>query len=166
MSDTPYRWKGPPRPPCTHGQHGGTSYTPASTTPPPGPPASTQQTAPGDKPTQAPDGGTKAHQHALAHITVPPCSPPTKELRHRAPHRPGGASPPHHHRALYTLAAHERHWDPTTIPAMPPPPQGPKDRVTPFHIDQLSWIKLSIASWDSLGTPPQQPAIHILKADA
>ena len=72
---------------------------------------------------------------------------------------------------------HERHWDPTTIPAMPPPPQRPKDPVTPFHIDQLlsrratphlhpSRIELTIASWDTLDTPPQQPAIQILKADA
>ena len=79
--------------------------------------------------------------------------------------------------ALNTLAAHERHWNPTTIPAMPPPPQGPKDPVTPFHIDQLlsrratphlhpSRIELTIASWDTLDTPPQQPAIHILKVDA
>ena len=59
---------------------------------------------------------------------------------------------------------------------MPPPPQGPNDPVTPFHIDQLlsrkapphlhpSRIPLAIASWDTLDTPPQQPAIHILKAD-
>ena len=78
---------------------------------------------------------------------------------------------------LYTLATHECHWDPTTIPAMPPPPQGPKDPVTPFHIDQLlsrratphlhpSRIELTIASWDTLDTPPKQPAIHILKAEA
>ena len=79
--------------------------------------------------------------------------------------------------ALYTLAAHKRHWDPKTFPAMPPPTQGPKDPVTPFHIDQLlsrrasphlhpSRIALAIASWDTLDTPPQQPAIHIFKADA
>ena len=79
--------------------------------------------------------------------------------------------------ALYTPAANEHHWDPTAIPAMPPPPQGPKDPVTPFHIDQLlsrratahlhpSRIELAIASWDTLDTPPQQPAVHILKADA
>ena len=60
---------------------------------------------------------------------------------------------------------------------MPPPPQGPKDPVTPFHINQFlsrratphlqpSKIELAIASWDTLDTPPQQPAIHILKADA
>ena len=74
---------------------------------------------------------------------------------------------------LYTLATHERHWDPTAIPAMPPPPQGPEDPVTPFHIDQLlsrratphlhhSRMELAIASWDTLDTPPKQPAIHIL----
>ena len=33
--------------------------------------------------------------------------------------------------ALYTLAAHEHHWDPTAIPAMLPPRQGPNDPVTP-----------------------------------
>ena len=60
---------------------------------------------------------------------------------------------------------------------MPPPPQGPNDPVTPLHIDQLlsrratphlhpSRIELAIASWDTLDTPPQQPTIHILKADA
>ena len=60
---------------------------------------------------------------------------------------------------------------------MPPPPQSPKDSVTAFHIDQLlgrratphlnpSGRELAIASWDTLDTPPQQLAIHILKADA
>ena len=60
---------------------------------------------------------------------------------------------------------------------MPPPPQGPKDPVSPFNIDQHlsrratphlhpSWIELAIASWDTLDIPPKQPAIHILKADA
>ena len=79
--------------------------------------------------------------------------------------------------ALYTLAAHEHHWDPTAISAMPPPQQGPDDPVTPLHIDQPlsrrgtphlhpSRIELAIASWDTLDNPPQQPAIHILKADA
>ena len=79
--------------------------------------------------------------------------------------------------ALYTLAAHEHHWDPTAISAMLRPPQGPNDPVTPLHIDQLinrranphlhpSRIELAIASWDTLDTPPQQPAVHILKADA
>ena len=29
-----------------------------------------------------------------------------------------------------------------------------------------SRIELAITSWDTLDTPPQQPAIHILKADA
>ena len=79
--------------------------------------------------------------------------------------------------ALYTLAAHEHHWDPTAIPVMPPPLQGPNHPVTPFHIDQVLSrkatahlqpyrIELAIASWDTLDTPPQQPAVHILKADA
>ena len=60
---------------------------------------------------------------------------------------------------------------------MPRPPQGPKDPVTPFHMDQLlsrratphldpSRIELAIASWDTLDTPAQQPAVHILKPDA
>ena len=79
--------------------------------------------------------------------------------------------------ALYTLAAHNHHWDPTAIPVMPPPPQGPNDPVTALRISQLisrganphlqpSRIELAIASWDTLDIPPQQPAIHILKADA
>ena len=141
------------------------------------PPKHQHQHVPGDKRTQAPDGGKKAHQCALAHITVHPAAHRPKDFgteRHIV--LEGQA----HHiitAALYTLAAHEHHWDPTTIPAMPPTPQGPKDPVTPFHIDQLlshratpqlhpSRIELAIASWDTLDTPPQQPAIHILKADA
>ena len=143
----------------------------------PSPPKHQHQHILGDKRTQAPDGGKNAHQRALAHITV-----------HSAAHLPKDFGTERHivlegqaHHiitaALYILAAHECHWDPTTIPAMPPPPQGPKDPVTPFHIDQLlsrratphlhpSRIELAIASWDTLDTPPQQPAIHILKADA
>ena len=143
----------------------------------PPPPKHQQQHIPGDKRTQAPDGGKKAQQRALAHITV-----------HRAAHLPKDFGTERHivlegqdHHiitaALYTLAAYEHHWVPTTIPAMPPPPQGPKDPVTPFHIDQLlgrratphphpSRIELTIASWDTLDTPPQQPAIHIPNADA
>ena len=143
----------------------------------PPPPKHQHQHIPGDKRTQAPDGGKKAQQRALAHITVHPAAHLPKDFgteRHIV--LEGQA----HHiitAALYTLAAHERHWDPTTIPAMPPPPQGPKDPVTPFHSDQLlsrraaphlhpSKIATAIASWDTLDTPPQQPAIHILKADA
>ena len=142
----------------------------------PPPPKHQHQHIPGDKRTQAPDGGKKAHQRALAHITLHPAAHLPKDFgteRHIV--LEGQA----HHiitAALYTLAAHERHWDPTTIPAMPPPPQGPKDPVTPFHIDQLlsrkapphlhpSRIPLAIASWDTLDTPPRQPPIHILKAD-
>ena len=132
---------------------------------------------PGDKRTQAPDEGKKAHQRAIAHIIVHPAADLPKDFsRERHIVLEGQA----HHiitAALYTLAAHERHWDPTTIPAMPPPPQGPKDPVTPFHIDQLlsrrgtphlhpSRIELTIASWDTLDTPPGQRAIHILRADA
>ena len=136
-----------------------------------------QQHIRGNKRTQAPDGGKKAHQHALAHITVHPAAHLPKDFgteRHIV--LEGQA----HHiitAALYTLAAHERHWDATTIPAMPPPPQGPKDPVTPFHIDQLlsrratrnlhpSRIELAIPSWDTLDTPPKRPAIQFLKADA
>ena len=143
----------------------------------PPPPKHQHKHIPVDKRTQAPDGGKKAHQRALAHITVHPAAHLPKDFgteRHIV--LEGQA----HHiitAALYTLAAHERHWDPTTIPAMPPPPQGPKDPITPFHIDQLlsrratphlhpSRIATAIASWDTLDTPPQQPAIHILKADA
>ena len=136
-----------------------------------------QQHIPRDKRTQALDGGKKAHQRALAHITVHPTAHLPKVFgteRHIV--LEGQA----HHiitAALCTLAAHERHWDPTAIPAMPPPPQGPQDPVTCFHIDQLlsrratphlhpSRMELAIASWDTLDTPPQQPAIENLKADA
>ena len=131
----------------------------------------------GTKRTQAPDGGKKAYQRALAHITI-----------HSATHLPKDFGTERHivlegqaHHiitaTLYTLAAHERHWDPTTIPAMPPPPQGPKDPIRPFHIDQL----LSCRATPNLGPfqdrtshrivghpghDPQQPATHILKADA
>ena len=60
---------------------------------------------------------------------------------------------------------------------MPPPLQGPKDPVSPFQFNQLlsrraaphlqpSRIELAIASGDTLDTPPQQPAVHNLKADA
>ena len=143
----------------------------------PPPPKHQHQHIPADKRTQAPDGGKKAHQRALAHITVHPAAHLPKYFgteRHIV--LEGQA----HHiitAALYTLAAHERHWDPTTIPAMPPPPQDPKYPVTPFHIDQLlsrgatphldpSRRGLAIASWNTLDTPPEQPAIHIPKADA
>ena len=103
-----------------------------------------------EKRTQAPDGGKKAHQRALAHITV-----------HSTAHLPKDFGSERHivleGQALYTLAAHKHNWDPTAIPAMPPPPQGPKDPVTPFHIDHLlsrratphlhpSRIELAIAS--------------------
>ena len=143
----------------------------------PPPPKHQHQHISGDKRTQAPDGGKKAHQRTPAHITVHPAGHLPKDFgteRHIV--LEGQA----HHiitAALYTLAADERHSDPTTIRAIPPPPQGPQDPVTPFHIDQLlsrratphlhpSRIELAIASWDTLDTPPQQPAIHILKADA
>ena len=141
------------------------------------PPKHQQQHILGDKRTQAPDGGKKAHQRALAHVTVHPAAHLPRDFgteRHIV------LEGQVHHiitAALYTLAAHERHWDPTTIPAMPPPRQGPEDPVTPFHIDQLlsrrataqlhsSRIELTIASLDTLDTPPEQPAIHMLKADA
>ena len=68
--------------------------------------------------------------------------------------------------ALYTLAAHEHHWYPTAIRAMPPPPQGPKDPVTFLQIDQLlrrratphlhpSGMEIDVASWDTLHASPQ-----------
>ena len=91
----------------------------------PPPPKHQHQHIPGDKRTQAPDGGKKAQQRALAHITVHPIAHLPKDFvtqRHIV--LEGQA----HHiitAALYTLAAHEHHWDPSDIPAMPPPPQGP-----------------------------------------
>ena len=107
----------------------------------------------------------------------PTCGPPTKGLRHGAPHRPGGASPPHHHRRPIRPRHPRTPLGPHSHPSDVPTQQAPKDPVTPLHIDQLlspratahlqpSRIELAIASWDTLDTPPRQPAIHILKADA
>ena len=81
--------------------------------------------------------GKKGHQRALAHITVQPTAHLPQDFgteRHIV--LKGQA----HHiitTALYTLAAHEHHWDPTTILAMPPPPQGPKEPASPLQINQL-----------------------------
>ena len=143
----------------------------------PPPPKHQHHHIPGDKRTQAPDGGRKAHQRALAHITVHPTAYLRKDFGTERHIVLEGQAHGIVTAALYTLAAHEHHWDPTAIPAMPPPPQGPDDPITPLHIDQLlscratphlhpSRIELAIASWDTLDIPPQQPAIHILKADA
>ena len=103
----------------------------------PPPPKHQQQHIPGDKRTQAPDGGKKAHERALAHITVHPAAHLSKDFGTERHIVLEGQAKHIITAALYTLAAHEHHRDPTTIPAMPPPPQGPKDPVTPFHIDQL-----------------------------
>ena len=143
----------------------------------PPPPKHRHQQIPGDKRSQAPDGGKKAQQRALAHITVHPTAHLPKDFgteRHivlvrQAQHIITAA--------LYTLAAQEHHWDPSAIPAMLPPPQGPQDPITPFHIDHLlrrratlhlhsSRIELAITSRNTLDTPPRRPAVHILKADA
>ena len=124
-----------------------------------------------------PVGGKKAHQRAPAHITVHPTAELLKDFGTERHIVLEGQAQHIITAALYTLAANEHHWDPTVIPAIPPPPQGPKDPVTPFHIDQLlrrsttphlhpSRIELAIASWATLDTPPQRPAVHILKADA
>ena len=64
----------------------------------PAPPKHQHQHIPGDKRAQAPDRGKKAHQRALAHISCQSHGPLTNRLQLGAPHRPGGASPPHHHR--------------------------------------------------------------------
>ena len=91
----------------------------------PPPPKHQHQHIPGDKRTQAPDGGKKADQRALAHITVHPAAHLPKDFGTERHIILEGQA---HHiitTALYTLAAHECHSDPTTIPAMPPPPQGP-----------------------------------------
>ena len=141
------------------------------------PPKHQHQHIPGDKRSQAPDGGKKAHQRALAHITVHSTAHLPKDFGTERHIVPEGQAHYIFTAALYTVAAIEHHWDRTAIPAMSPPPQGPKDPVTPFHIDQLlnrratphlhpSIIELAIASWDTLDTPPQQPAVQILKADA
>ena len=79
----------------------------------------------------------KAHQGALAHITVRPAAHLPKDFGTERHIVLEGQALHIITAALYTLAAHERHCDPTTIPAMPPPPQGPKDPITPFYIDQL-----------------------------
>ena len=154
--------------------HANAGRSPAKGSPPP---KHRHEHIPGDKRTQAPDEGKKAHQRALAHITVHPrANLPNDFSAERHIVLEGQA-----HQiitgALYTLANHEHHWNPTAIPTMPPPPQGPNDPVTALHFDQLlsrratphlhpSRIELPIASWDTLDSPPQQPAIHILKADA
>ena len=75
----------------------------------PPPPKHQQQHIPGDKRMQAPDGGKKAHQRALAHITVQPAAHLPKDFgteRHIV--LEGQA----HHiitAALYTLAAFHDH---------------------------------------------------------
>ena len=84
------------------------------------------QHIPGDKLSRAPDGGKKAHQRALAHMTVHPTAHLAKDFGTERHIVLEGQS---HHiitATLCTLAAHEHHWDPTAIPAMPPPPKAPK----------------------------------------
>ena len=143
----------------------------------PSPPKHQHQHIQGDRRAQAPDGGKKNHQRALAHITVHPTAHLPKDFGTERHIVLEGQAHDIITAALYTLAAHEHHWDPKAISGMPPPPQGPSDPVTPFHIDQLSGrraaphlhpsrMELGIASWDTLDAPPQQPAVHILKADA
>ena len=143
----------------------------------PPPPKHHHKHVAGARRSQAPDGGEKAHQRPLADITVLPTA-----------HLPKDFGMEHHivleghaqhivTAALYTLAAHEHHWDATAITAMPPPSQGPKDPINPCRIDQLlcrrasphlhpSRMEIAIASWDTLDTQPPHPAVQILKADA
>ena len=132
----------------------------------PPPPKHQHQHIPGEKRTQARDGGKTAHKRAPAHISVHSTAHLQKDFcAGRNIVLEGQA----HHiitAALHTLTAHEHHWDPTAIPGMPPRPQGPNVPVTPFHIEQLlsrratphlqpSRIELSIALWDTLDTPPR-----------
>ena len=128
------------------------------------PPKHQNQHIPGDKRSQARDGGKKAHQRALAHITIHPTAHLPKNFSTECLFFLEGQAQHIITTALYTLAAHEHNWDPTAIPTMPPPPQGPKDPVTPFHIDQLlrpratphlrpSRIEIVIAYRDTPDTP-------------
>ena len=143
----------------------------------PPPPKNQDLHIPGVKRAQAPDGGRKAHQRALAHITLHPTAHLPKDFGTKRHIVLEGQAQHVITAALYTLAAHEHHWDPTAISARPPPLQGPKDPVTPFHTDQLlrcgatphlqpARTELAIASWDTLDTPSQRRAVHILKANA
>ena len=99
------------------------------------PPAKHQhQDIPGDRRSQAPDWGKKAHQSALVHGN------PTAHLpKHFGTERHIFLEGQDRHiitAAPYTVAGHEEHWDPTAIPAMPPPPHVPTDPVSPLHIHE------------------------------
>ena len=114
---------------------------------------------------QATDGGEKAHQRALAHITVSPTTLLPKDFGTERQIVLEGQGQHIITAALYTLAAHEHHRDPTIISAIPPPPQGPKEPPAPIHIDQLlrrtatphlhpSRMVVAVAPWDTLDAPP------------
>ena len=92
----------------------------------PPPPKHQQEHILGDKGMQAPDRGRKAHQRALAHITVHPTAHIPKDFGTERHIVLEGQANHIIIAALYTLGANECHSDPTAIPAMPPPPQGPK----------------------------------------
>ena len=62
----------------------------------------------------------------------PPSSPPTKGLRHGAPHRPGGASPPHHHRRPIHPRRPRTPLGPQNHPSDAPPTAGPQRSRHPF----------------------------------
>ena len=112
------------------------------------------------------EGGKKAHQRALAQITVHYTANLLKDFtkeRHIVLEGPAdhiiGAD-------LYTLAAHEHHWNHTTNSAMHPASQGTKDHLTPIHIAQLlhcratphlnpSRMEKAFAPRDTLDAPTQ-----------
>ena len=56
----------------------------------------------------------------------PPRSPPTKGLRHGAPHCPGGASPPHHHRRPVHPRRQRTPLGPHNHPSNAPTTPGPQ----------------------------------------
>ena len=117
----------------------------------PPPPKHQHQHIPGLRRAQAADGGKKAHQRALGHITVHPTAHQPKNFVTERHILLEGQAQHIITAALNTLAAHEHQWDPTAIPAMPPPPQGPKEPVTPLHIYQVLRRRATYTS-----TPPER----------
>ena len=130
-----------------------------------------------DRRLQVTDGGKKANQRALAHITVQPTAYLPKDFDMERRIVPEEQAQHIITAALYILATHKHHSDPAAIPAIPASTQSPKAPVTSFHIDRVlrrratphlhpSRFEIAIASRNTLDTPPQHPALHILKADA
>ena len=92
----------------------------------PPPPKHPHQQIPGDKRTQAPDGGKQAHQRALPHITIRPTAHLPKDFGTERNIVLEGQA---HHiitATLYTLAAHEHHWEPDSHPSDAPTTPRPQ----------------------------------------